>query len=97
MLPEITNILNHHFGKGSKRIIGVTGSMLPPFMQTNDVDWNIGGTIGAINAFYRIQQTRGITFAYFHGNIYIDNELKKLNLHRPEYDPRFANVFAQSR
>ena len=49
MLPVIAKALHETFGNGkSDKVIGVTGSMLPPSVQSQDVDYNIGGVIGAI-------------------------------------------------
>jgi hypothetical protein len=89
-LPVIAQILDEHFGNGkSDKIIGVFGSWLPLSIEGQDADFNIGGTIAAVNALAKTNH-KGIVFAQFHGEMFFGEELVKLNLHPPGINPRFG-------
>lgn len=89
-LPKISQVLDDHFGQGkSDKIIGITGSMLPASVIKNDLDYNVGGTIAALEAFDSVK-VKGMVFAQFHGHIFSGEALKTLNLHPPGVSPRFT-------
>lgn len=91
-LSVIADFLNHHFGDGkSDKIIGVTGSMLPPAITTHDGDFNIGGAVAAVNTL-RMLRKEGIVFAHFHGNIYSGDQIRDINLHPSRQPVKFAAV-----
>jgi L-asparaginase/Glu-tRNA(Gln) amidotransferase subunit D len=93
MLPIIAQVLDIHFGASkSDKIIGVTGSWLPQSVQGQDVDFNAGATVAAVNAFNMAKQS-GIVFAQFHGEIVSGDDLTKLTLHPPGIQPRLARPF----
>ncbi len=97
MLPLIARVLHLHFGEGkSKKIVGVTGSWLPPSQEAQDVDYNAGGTIAAMNAFKQARQ-QGMVFVQFHGEIFIGDALVKLDIHLPGISPRFARPTVETR
>jgi L-asparaginase/Glu-tRNA(Gln) amidotransferase subunit D len=90
MLTIITKALHETFGdEKSNKIIGVTGSWLPASIQTQDVDYNVGGCVAAIKAFTLTGKT-GLVFAHFHGEIYPGDKAEKLNLHPVGINPRLA-------
>lgn len=90
MLPVIAKLLARHLGTGkSDKLIGITGSMLPLSQEAQDADLNIGGTLAALHAFALFGQ-KGIVFAQFHGNLYINEDLDTLDLHTAPILPRFG-------
>ena len=97
MLPKIASILDHHFGHAkSDKIIGITGALLPPSLEAQDVDFNGGGTIAAINVF-DFMNKRGTVFTQFHGKILVGEDIAKLNLHPRGYKPRLARPLVDVR
>jgi len=97
MLPIIAQALDMHFADGkSDKIIGVTGSWLPQATAGQDVDYNSGAVIAAVNAFDMAKQ-KGIVFAQFHGEIIAGADLAKLNLHPPGVSPRLARPLVITR
>lgn len=90
MLPSVARVLAFHFGRRhTDKIIGVTGSWLPASQAGQDVDFNVGGGIAAINAFNTATQ-KGIVFAHFHGRIFVGDDLETFNLHPPGINPKFV-------
>jgi L-asparaginase/Glu-tRNA(Gln) amidotransferase subunit D len=96
MLPLIAQALARKFGQGkSEKIIGITGSWLPPSQEGQDVDVNIGGTVAAINAF-ALAERKGVVFAQFHGEIFLEPRLSTLNLHPEGVSPVFKRKYVEA-
>jgi L-asparaginase/Glu-tRNA(Gln) amidotransferase subunit D len=96
MLPLISRALDVHFRqRKSDKIIGIIGSWLPASQQGQDVDFNIGGGIAAINALNEVNY-KGIVFAQFHGEIFAGDDILKLSLHPPGVNPRFAHPIVKT-
>lgn len=81
-LPLFTQIIGKHT-KGKGRVIGITGSILISPFKEQDVDFNAGGIITAVNALAkRASDSQPIeVFAGFHGSVFDPQECANLDLH----------------
>lgn len=81
-LPLFTQIIDAHL-QPSKKILGITGSMLISSLREHDVDFNAGGVVTAVNALSKMElgEPTPIVFASFHGKVYMPEECGDLELH----------------
>ncbi len=81
-LPLFTQIIGEHL-TSSKKVLGVTGSILISSMREHDVDFNAGGVVTTVNALSKIgrKKDKPTVFASFHGEVHTPEECEDLNLH----------------